>query len=161
MHMPGSWVARLADEERQKDHTRSRVAAAAVHHADLVRFRLQCLMVSLKSRALRDVEAFTRELPGRRVSFAASTLDDGFSVRRDSYPEAHLTVTPNLHDETIRVQYLFASADGVSAPRLLELVLDRDDGSAVHVKDSPTQRFESAEQLAEYLLVPLFSGHSH
>jgi hypothetical protein len=40
-------------------------------------------------------------------------------------------------------------------------VPDRDKGFAVRVAEGLTQRFESAEPLAEYLLGPLFSGHSH
>ena len=154
--MPGNWVGRLVTEERRKQQTRTREAAEAIHRSDAVSFRLQCLMGDLKNCVARDVEAIARDLPDRRLSFALSALDDGFSVRCDSYPEAHLTVTPNLHEGAIHVQYLFASEVGVSAPKLLELVLDRDHGLAVHVKDSPAQRFESAEQLSEHLLVPLY-----
>ena len=158
--MPQSWVTRFAVEERRKDQAHRRDEAAAVHQAEVVRFHLQCLMVALKDRVARDVEAFGREFPERRVSFEECTPDEGFAVRRDCYPEAHLTVTANLHDGSIRVQYLFASADGLSAPRLLELVPDDERGFAVHVKDAVTQSFGSVEHLSEYLLVPLFTGHS-
>ena len=158
--MPQNWVARLVDEERRKDQTHRHEVAAAVHNAEAARFHLQCLMVALKDRVARDVKAFARELPDRRVSFEECALDDGFAVRHDSYPESHLTVTPNPHDGLIRVQYLFASADGLSAPKLVELVPDGERGFAVHVKDGPTQKFVSIEQISEYLLVPLFTGHS-
>jgi hypothetical protein len=122
--MPQNWVARVADEERRKDQAHSRKVAAAVHNAEAARFHLRCLIVALKDRVARDVEAFARALPDRHVSFEECALDDGFAVRRDCNPESHLTVTPNPHDGSIRVQYLFASADGLSAPRLLELVPD-------------------------------------
>jgi hypothetical protein len=65
--MPQNWVARVVDEEKRKDETHSREVAAAVHHADVVRFHLRCFMVALKDRVARDVEAFARELPDRRV----------------------------------------------------------------------------------------------
>jgi hypothetical protein len=158
--MPQSWVARLAEEERRKDQAHRRDEAGAVHHAEAVRFHLQCLMAALKDRVARDVEAFAREFPERRISFEECTLDDGFAVRRDCYPEAHVTVTPNLHDGSLRVQYLFASADGLSAPKLLELVPDGERGFAVHVKESQEQSLGGIEQLSEYLLVPLFTGHA-
>lgn len=74
--MPGNWVGRPATEERRKDQTRTREAAAAIHHSDVVRFRLQCLMVDLKNRVARHVEAIARELPDRRLLFALSTLDE-------------------------------------------------------------------------------------
>ena len=158
--MPQNWVTRVVDEEKQKARTHDREVAATVHHAEAVRFHLQCLMVALKDRVARDVESFTRELSDRRISFEDSAIDDGFAVRRDCYPEAHLTVTPNPNDGSIRVQYLFASADGLSAPKLVELVPDGERGFAVHVKDGPRQKFGSIEQISEYLLVPLFAGHS-
>jgi hypothetical protein len=159
VRVPQNWVARVVDEERRKDQAHSRdEAAAAVHHADVVRFHLPCLMVALKDPIARDVEAFARELPDHRVSFEECTPDDGFAVRRDCYPEAHPAVTPNLHDGSIRVQYLFASADGLSAPKLMELVPDADRGFSVHLRDGSEQSFASVEQLSEYLLVPLFTG---
>jgi hypothetical protein len=158
--MPQNWVARVVDEERRKDQTHSREVAAAVHNAEAARLHLQCLMVALKDRVARDVEAFARELPDRRVSFEMCAFDDGFDVRRDCYPEVHLTVTPNPHDGSIRVQYLFASADGLTAPRLLELVPDGEYGFAVRMKDGSRQKFGDLEQLSEYLLVPLFTGDS-
>jgi len=117
-------------------------------------------MLALKDRVARDVEAFDRELPERRVSFEECAFDEGFSVRRDSYPEAHMTVTPNPQDGSIRVQYLFASADGLSAPKLMELVPDGEQGFAVHMRDHWKQAFGTIEQLSEYLLVPLFTGDS-
>jgi hypothetical protein len=158
--MPQNWVARVVEEEKRKDETHRREVAAAVHHADVIRFHLQCFMVALKDRVARDVEAFARELPDRRVSFEMCGFDDGFSVRRDCYPEVHLTVTPNPDDGSIRVQYLFASADGLSAPKLVELAPDGERGFAVHVKDGERQSFRSVEELSEHLLVPLFTGHS-
>jgi hypothetical protein len=157
--MPQNWVARVVDEERRKDQAHSRDEAAAVHHAEVIRFHLQCLMVALKDRVARDVEAFARELPDRRVSFKECSPDDGFAVRRDCYPEAQLTVTPNLHDGSIRVQYLFAFADGLSAPKLMEFVPDADRGFSVHLRDAGELSFGDVEQLSEYLLVPLFTGH--
>ena len=58
------------------------------------------------------------------------------------------------------MQYLFASADGLSAPKLVELVPDGERGFAVHVKDGEKPSFGSVEELSEHLLVPLFTGHS-
>jgi len=158
--MPENWVTQFAAEERRKEQALNRDLAAAVHHADAVRFHLQYLMVALKDRVARDVETFAREFPGRRISFEDSALDEGFTVRRDCYPEGHVMVTPNPHDGTIRVQYLFASADGLSVPNLVELVPNGDRGFAVHLKGSERQTFPGVEQLSEYLLRPLFIGQA-
>jgi hypothetical protein len=154
------WVARFVEEERRKDKAHRRDEAAAVHDAQAVRSHLQTVMVALKDRVARDVDAFARELPERRVSFEECPLDDGFAVRRDCYPEAHLTVTPTPHDGSIHVQYLFASADGLSAPALLELVPNGDPGFPVHLRDGGNPSFKNAEQLSEYLLVPLLTGEA-
>jgi hypothetical protein len=157
--MSQNWVARFVDEEKLKDQVQRRDIAAAAHHVEVVRFHLQYLMVALKDRVTRDVEAFAREFPDRRVSFADCDVEDGFTVRRDCYPEAHLTVTTN-RDGSIRVQYLFASGDGTSSPKLMELVPNGERGFAVHVRHGGGQSFAGVEQLSEFLLVPLFSGHS-
>jgi hypothetical protein len=158
--MSENWVTQVAAEERRKELARSHDLAAAAHRAGVVRFHLQYLMVALKDRIARDVEAFNRELPDRRISFEESTVDDGFAVRRDCYPEGHLTVTPNPHEGTIRVQYLFASADGLSAPNLIELIPNADRGFAVHVRGSEPRSFANVEQLSEFLLRPLFIGQA-
>jgi hypothetical protein len=156
--MHQDWVARFVEEQRRKDKAHRRDEAAAVHDAQDVRSHLQTVMVALKDRVTRDVDAFAREFPERRVSFEECPLDDGFAVRRDRYPEAHLTVTPTPHDGSIHVQFLFASADGLSAPRLLELVPSGDRGFPVHPRDGGNPSFEDVEQLSEFLLVPLFTG---
>jgi len=49
--------------------------------------------------------------------------------------------------------------DDLPAPKLLELVPDNEQGFAVHVKENQGQAFRGVEQLSEYLLVPLFTGH--
>jgi len=156
--MSKNWVLEVAAEERRKEQARTRDLASAAHHAEVVRFHLQYLMVALKDRVARDVEAFGREFPERRVSFEESRLDDGFAVRRDCYPEGHLIVTPNPYEGGIRVQYLFASEEGLSAPNLVELVPNADRGFAVHVKGSERRSFADVEQLSEFLLRPLFTG---
>ena len=156
--MPQSWVARIANEERRKDQAHARDLATALHHADVVRFHLQYLMFALKDCVARDVAAFARELPDRRISLEERAIDDGFTVRRDCYPEGHMTVTPHADDGAIHVQYLFASEDGVSAPRLLELMPDDEHGLAMHVKGDPAKSFSTIEQASEDVLLPLFTG---
>jgi hypothetical protein len=156
--MSQNWVARIADEERRKDQAHTRDLAAALHHAEVVRFHLQYVMFALKERVERDVAAFARELPDRRISFEERTIDGGFTVRRDCYPEGHLTVTPHAEDGTIHVQYLFASEDGVSAPTLLELTPADEHGLGMRVKGDPAKSFTTIEQASEHVLLPLFTG---
>ncbi len=136
--MPTNRVARLVKEEKRKDEAHTPEIAGALHHVEVVRLHLLYLMLALKDRIGRDVEAFASAFPERRVSLRKCDSDDG----------------------SIRVDYLFDPADGRLAPRVLELVPDNEQGFAVHEKENQGQAFGGVEQLFEYLLVPLFTGHS-
>jgi hypothetical protein len=158
--MATNWVTQVAAEERHKEGARRSEISAAAHRAEAIRLHLLSLMVALRNQMTRDVETFHRELPNRHISFVETSRPDEFAVRRDWYPEAHLTVSAHPQDGTIQAQYLFASAEGLSTPKLIEVLPDGSRGFAVHLKDSERPSFAGVEQLSEYLLRPLFTGQS-
>jgi hypothetical protein len=156
--MSQDWVGRFVGQERLRQEEERRRTADAERRAESSAARLRSLMDVLDAQVAGDVAAFSREFPERRILFERLPADGGFQVRREHYPEVHLTVVPNA-DGTIHVQYLFAMESGTTAPKLLELVPDHGHAFSVRVKDGPgTPTLRGAERTSEYLLVPVFTG---
>jgi hypothetical protein len=156
--MAKGWVRRFAEEERRRDAVERREVDTVAEQGEAVRARSLALLDALRTQVARDVKAFSREFPGRSISFEQGLPGGGFVVRRGHYPEVHLTVVPNLSGSAISVQYLLASGTGTEAPPPRELVVAGHD-DAPHFRDEESQQaFRKIEQLSEYLLVPVFVG---
>jgi hypothetical protein len=153
------WVKHFIAEERQRDEGRRREAAAAASRADYVGFHLHRILDALADRVARDVELFSREFPDRGLDFHRDPLSPGFIVRRESYPEASLTVTPDLSAGTIAIGYVFASQTGTVKPKAQTLELGGETIDTLHFRNDAEQHaFRTVAQLSEYLLVPVFTG---
>ena len=154
------WVTRFVHEERQGEQFRRRDACTAAARADEARKHLAELMGSLREHITRDVDAFDRQLPDRIVTVEDNPPDGGFIVRRGRYPEARLTIEPHPESEAFHVQYVFASETGILAPPMRELLVK---GDWVHDRHfaMPDEQlvWHSLEELSEYLLTPVLSGH--
>jgi hypothetical protein len=154
-----SWVTRFAANERHRNETEDHMAVLLAHSADVALFRLQTLLGSLRECVAEDVAAFALQFPERSVHFENVPVNGGFAVRREHYPEARVTVIPDMSAGTLHIEYLFASMQGITTPKPLELTFDGDDVRGWHFKDDPDHRVRSVYELSEYLLVPVFSGY--
>ena len=154
------WVTRFVREQRQREQFRHRDARTAAARADEARKHLTELMESLRGHITRDVDAFDRQLPGWNVTVEDNPPGGGFIVRRGRYPEARLTIEPHPEIEAFHVQYVFASEAGIFAPPIREVLVK---GDWVHDRHFalPDEGlvWHSLEDLSEYLLAPVLSGH--
>jgi hypothetical protein len=157
--MSDQWVTDFASEEHRREQVRTSEAAVLSRRNEATQFHLRTLMDLLHDRVARDIDAFAREFPDRRVAFEDDPSGCGFVVRRESYPEGRIRIEPAVSDASIKVEYFFASSSGTSSPKLLELVVDGHHTGELHFKDDKAQRaFRGIDQLSEYLLVPIFRG---
>lgn len=153
------WVKHFAAEERQRDQVRRREAAAAAWKAEYVEFHLRKIVDLLADRVARDVEAFAREFPERGLTFREDPGSQGFIVRREHYPEASLTLHPDMGAGTITASYVFASQSGTHTPKAQILELGGQTVDTLHFRNEAEQQaFRTIAQLSEYLLVPVFTG---
>ena len=161
--MASDWITRLADDERKRDDTRLRGTEAAARKADLVRVHGQRLLDTLRSTITRDIEAFRLEFPGdeaREIVLENVQPDGGFTVRKPQYPTASLDVVPRLNSAAVGCQYRFTPTNGLP-PRedRIELGFVGDGGESLQIKHHGTgQVFTNADDLSEYLLLPVFTG---
>lgn len=157
--MVDDWVKHFIEEERQRQRAHSLEAAATAQRLEDVEIHLRRVVDSLSARVARDVEAFAREFPERSLAFEENLLDGGFTVRREHYPEARLTVEPNMNAGTITINYVIASQTGTLAPKPKVLELGGHTIDTLHFRDESGQHsFRTIGQLSEYLLVPVFTG---
>jgi hypothetical protein len=161
--MANGWITRLADDERKRDDTRLRGTEAAARKADLVRVHGQRLLDTLRATVTRDIEAFRLEFPGdeaREILLENGRADGGFLVRKAQYPSVTLDVTPRLLSAAVGCQYRFTPTNGLP-PRedRIELGFVGDGGETLQIKHHGTgQVFTNADDLSEYLLMPVFTG---
>jgi hypothetical protein len=161
--MASDWITRLADDERKRDDTRLRGTEAAARKADLVRVHGQRLLDALRATIARDIEAFRREFPGdgaREIILENGHADGGFVVRKPQFPTATLDVLPRLSAAAVGCQYRFIPTNGLP-PRedRVELGFTGDGGESLAIKHHGTgQVFTNADDLSEYLLLPVFTG---
>ncbi len=156
------WIKRLADDERKRDAVRVREEETAARKADLVRLHGRRLIEELRATIARDVEAFRDEFAGDRTRDVVvdDTPDGGFVVRKPPSLAVSLTVAPRLEAAAVGCHYRFTPTNGLP-PReeRLELVFAGSGGETLQMKHHGTgQVFSSAEAVAEYLLVPVFTG---
>jgi hypothetical protein len=154
---PTDWITRFADEERRRSEGHARDLSVAAHLAEIAQFRVHVLMDALRNRVTRDVDEFGRQFPERAIHFEDVPLNGGFIIRREHYPEARLTVSPNPAAGSVHVEYLFASGVGLSMPRSMELVCG-DDVPGWHFRNEDGYPVRPIARLSEYLLVPVFTG---
>ena len=161
--MASDWITRLADDERKRDDTRLRGTEAAARKADLVRVHGQRLLDALRATVARDIEAFRLEFPGdgaREITLENGQADGGFIVRKPQFPTATLDVSPRLNSAAVGCQYRFIPTNGLP-PRedRIELGFIGDGDQNLAIKHHGTgQVFTSADDLSEYLLLPVFTG---
>jgi len=161
--MPSEWIARLAEDERQRDDVRARAQEAAVRKAELVAVQGKQWLDALQTAVIRDIDTFRAEFPGdtpRDILFEAVQADGGFAVRKPKHPTAAVSIVPHLSAGSISCTYRFIPTDGLP-PRedRLEFMFSANGGDVLHLKHQGTgQVFTDADALSEYLLVPVFTG---
>lgn len=158
-----AWIARLAEDERQRDDLRLRAAEVEARKAELVRVHGQRLLDEVRTTLVRDIDGFRDEFPGdssREIIFEAVQGGGGFSIRKPRSPTAVLTVTPQLATASISCEYEFPSPNGMPPrkDRFDFIFISVTDGT-LHIKQQGTgQLFTDADALSEYLLSPVFTG---
>ncbi|MEO8259512.1 MAG: hypothetical protein ABI868_19350 [Acidobacteriota bacterium] len=157
------WITRLADDERKRDETRQRGTEAAARKADLVRIQGQRLLDALRATVARDIAAFRLEFPGdgaREITLENGRPDGGFVVRKPQFPTATLDVAPRLDSGAVGCQYRFIPTNGLPAREdRIELGFIGDADATLAIKHHGTgQVFANADDLSEYLLLPVFTG---
>jgi len=157
------WIKRLADDERRRDSVRIEQDAIAARKGDLVRREGRRLVDELRAAVVRDISAFRDEFagdPARDVLVDIAPPDGGFSVRKPPPGEVSLTVTPDLDRATLICAFSFTNTDGLPPREDRVNVMFSDDGSeTLRMKHDRTGKlFASADDLSEFLLVPVLTG---
>ena len=121
------------------------------------------LIDELRATVTRDVEAFRDEFAGNRTrDIVLETMDPdgGFVVCKPAAPAVSLTVAPHLDAAAMDCHYRFTPT--ISMPPRedrVALVFAGDGGETLQLKHPGTGKvFATADALAEFLLVPVFTG---
>lgn len=157
------WIKRVADDERRRDSVRLEEHEAAARKAELVRRNGRGLLELLRATVTRDVDAFRSEFAGdhaRDVVVDALPLDGGFVVRKPAPAAASLTLSPNLESAVLVCHYRFTVGDGLP-PRedRIDVTFAGEGGDTLLMKHHGTgQVFANADDLSEFLLIPVLTG---
>ena len=156
------WIKRLADEERKRDAVRLAQQAEAARKADVVRRHGGRLVDDVHAAILRDVESFQQEFPNdqsRAIVLDARKADGGFAVSKPASPSVSLTVDPHLETATLACHYRFSLPNGLPPRDDRFDVVFAGDAEALQMRHHDTGRtFATADDLSEFLLVPVFTG---
>jgi hypothetical protein len=161
--MTADWVTRLAEDERRRDDVRTRATDAAARKSELVRTHGQRVLDELRATVVRDIEAFRHEFPAdpaRAIILEVDRPDGGFVVRKPEFPNAVLSVAPQLAAASVSCEYVFTPSNGMPPRRdHLEFVFTSGGDDTLQVKLQGTaQLFTNADTLSEYLLMPVLTG---
>jgi len=157
------WIRRIADDERQRDIARARQTELAARKNDLVGRQGRRLLDELRAAVVRDAAAFRDEFAGdgsRDVAVDLSLPAGGFAVHKPPPSAVALTVTANADSASLNCSYRFAPTDGMP-PRedRLHIMFVDDGGETLRMKHNGTGKtFASADELSEFLLVPVLTG---
>jgi len=156
------WIKRLADDERKRDAVRLAQQEETARKADVVRRHGGRLVDDLHAAILRDVESFQQEFPNdesRRIALDARNADGGFAVSKPASPSVSLTVDPHLEAATLACHYRFSLPNGLPPRDDRFDVIFSGDAEALQMRHHDTGRiFATADDLSEFLLVPVFTG---
>jgi hypothetical protein len=157
------WIKRIADDERRRDTARIEQTAIAARKIDLVVRDGRRLVDELRAAVVRDVSAFRDEFaedPGRDVTVDLAPSNGGFSVQKPSPSAVLLMVMPNLEEATLSCSFSFTNAGGLPPREDRIHVVFIDDGTgALRMKHNGTGKmFACADDLSEFLLVPVLTG---
>ena len=156
------WIKRVADEERKRDAVRLAQQEEAARKADLVRRHGARLVDDVHAAILRDVESFRQEFPDdhlREIVVDARNADGGFTVSKPASPSVGLTVDPHLDAATLGCHYRFTLPNGLPPRDDRFEVVFTGDAETLQMRHHDTGRiFATADDLSEFLLVPVFTG---
>jgi hypothetical protein len=157
------WIKRVADDERQRDATRAKQIERDARKVDLVGRHGRRLIDELNAAVVRDVGAFCDEFAGdrsRNVVVDVALPAGGFVVLKPAPSAVSLTVTANTAPASLLCSYSFALTDGLP-PRedRVHIMFIDDGGETLRMKHHGTEKmFASADDLSEFLLIPVLTG---
>jgi len=157
------WIRRIVDDERQRDTARARQTELAARKDDLVARHGRRLLDEVRAAVVRDAAAFRDEFAGDRsrdVAVDVGRTAGGFAVSKPPPSAVSLTVAANVDSASLICTYRFTTANGMP-PRedCIHIMFEDDGGETLRMRHNGTGKtFASADDLSEFLLVPVLTG---